>query len=123
VLHAVGTVLNEAAGKYGIEAARVGGEKFAMVQVGATVIEAERVLTKICRAIQELAIPHEKSSVAAYVTVSAGLYVCDSKGITSVDAMYTETDHALYEAKRCGRNRCMRYDPLTKLFHDVSTGS
>jgi|GEM_PF-1725478 len=120
VLRAIGGVLPEAAKKHEVELARVGGEEFALTWVGATVEQAEQVALEICKAVAGLGIAHPQSAVADHITVSAGICVVRNPSSKAVDAIYTETDHALYEAKRRGRNCVVRYDSENKEFYDVA---
>ncbi len=85
--------------------ARYGGEEFAILlpetDAGAAALVAGTCLT----AMADLRIPHASSPVAPFVTLSVG--VC-TLTVTSEDAtatLITRADHALYQAKRGGRNR------------------
>jgi diguanylate cyclase (GGDEF)-like protein len=85
--------------------ARYGGEEFAAVlpntdENGARLI-AERMLEKVC----ECNIPHEKSDIAAYVTVSIGVTTGIVNHLQYGSDYIKAADKALYESKNNGRNR------------------
>lgn len=93
------------------EVARYGGEEFAILlpatdQPGACIV-AERIRA----AVENLAIPHARSTVADHVTISIGV----ASLTVSMQAMPTQlvgiADQALYRAKQQGRNRVATADP------------
>jgi PleD family two-component response regulator len=60
------------------------------------------VAERLNQAIRDLNIPHEKSGVASYVSISIG--ICS--GIPSAgENMLLKADEALYTSKHDGRNR------------------
>lgn len=86
-------------------AARYGGEEFVSVLPNTDLDSALTLAEKICKAIENLEIKHEKSSIGEYVTVSIGVAsVVPSKDTLSSDII-SIADKALYNAKREGRNR------------------
>jgi diguanylate cyclase (GGDEF)-like protein len=87
---------------------RVGGEEFAVILPHAGLAEAHSVAEKLREAIEKQAIggPTALASVTASFGVTAmGRAACD------VDALLGNADHALYEAKAAGRNRCVDWRP------------
>jgi len=85
--------------------ARYGGEEFAILLPATDPEGASLVAERIRAAIENLAMPHEKSEVADHVTVSIGV----ASAIVSSGGMPTQlvgvADAALYRAKHEGRNR------------------
>jgi len=85
--------------------ARYGGEEFIVVlpntaKDGATLV-AEKMLKKICKS----RIPHEKSDISEYVTISIGGTTGIVKHQHSDRDFIKCADEALYESKHGGRNR------------------
>ena len=92
------------AGKKGL-AARYGGEEFCCVLTDSNFEGAIVFAKEILNEIRREAIPHEKSSTAAYVTVSIGAYsVLPKDGESSMELIRT-ADNYLYNAKKNGRNQ------------------
>jgi diguanylate cyclase (GGDEF)-like protein len=60
---------------------------------------------KIRRDVLDLAIPHERSSVASQVTVSLGVLTVQCTRRGSAKEIVAEVDRLLYRAKSSGRNR------------------
>lgn len=59
-----------------------------------------------CReAVAQEAIPHEKSTVASLVTISAGIGTTVPAGTEAPLAFIDAVDRCLYRAKQAGRNR------------------
>ena len=85
--------------------ARYGGEEFAIILPATDPEGACIVAERIRAAVENLAMPHEKSEVADHVTVSIGV----ASAIVSTGGMPTQlvgvADAALYRAKKEGRNR------------------
>jgi adenylate cyclase len=94
--------------------ARYGGEEFVVVLPNT---HAEGVLTfaaAIQKAIASLAIPHEKSDVNAYVTLSLGIACLVPDSETSPAKLIAYADQSLYKAKEQGRDRAIAL-PLTNI--------
>jgi len=86
-------------------AARYGGEEFACILPETDIYGAVSVAEKIRLNILGHGIPHNKSSVADYVTVSLGVVTWQcSAGGSAVDVV-AKADERLYRAKSLGRNR------------------
>jgi diguanylate cyclase (GGDEF)-like protein len=101
--------------------ARYGGEEFALLLPQTHALGAQHVAQRILDTVQAVAIPHDKSPVSPWVTLSAGVtYYGDlqndwrtlsasaalSEGKSkrpSPQALLDVADQALYEAKRAGR--------------------
>jgi len=103
-LRSVAGVLNSLMDNLGVYAARVGGEEFALLWFEKDVSHVDEVLTHISKSIKELEIPHEKSKVSQYVSISIGVYI-EHCGVSSeTKVLYDLADKALYAAKGSGRN-------------------
>lgn len=87
--------------------ARYGGEEFVMLAQGLDEPGAAALGERVRAAVEQLAIPHERSSCAPVVTVSIGIaHVVPQAGRTAAGAVQL-ADQNLYVAKREGRNRCV----------------
>lgn len=86
---------------------RLGGEEFAillpMTDAGNALQTAQRLRTALARAAVPLTAP-----MALHFTISIGVARLAS-GQASLDTLLQQADHALYEAKRGGRNRVCLY--------------
>jgi diguanylate cyclase (GGDEF)-like protein len=119
VLRSIGMALQSLIDEERVFAARVGGEEFIVLWTENRISEAERVALKLRQKIIDLRIPHEKSSVAPYVTASLGMYILRGGSSDSVEDFYNNADAALYEAKNRGRNRIMLMDSADKTLRPV----
>ncbi|MCL1911581.1 MAG: GGDEF domain-containing protein, partial [Leptospirales bacterium] len=88
---------------------RVGGEEFALIWHENDTSHISTTISQIQRMIKELNIPHEKSEVAAHITVSVGIHTVRSGASDDMHILYDSADKALYAAKRSGRNRVVVY--------------
>jgi diguanylate cyclase (GGDEF)-like protein len=97
--------------------ARYGGEEFVVVLPDTDIAGGRHILEKIRSGIEELAIEHQDSSVAAVVTVSIGaatsIPTTERSTETAVAGVIERADKALYQAKRQGRNRVVIYERAT----------
>ena len=84
-------------------AARFGGEEFVLLLPDTDLPNAEKIGQTVLQAIANLQIPHEKSQVSTFVTVSAGLSACNPSADTSIKELIRCADQALYEAKTKGK--------------------
>ncbi|GBU28729.1 hypothetical protein R84B8_02289 [Treponema sp. R8-4-B8] len=104
-LRAIGEAFNRLKDTMGVYCARVGGEEFALLWFEKEdVTHVNAVISRVTKLIQLLKIPHEKSSVSKYVTMSLGVYVEKCGASTDTEEMYALADKALYSAKENGRN-------------------
>lgn len=84
--------------------ARYGGEEFVVVLPETNRSGGLRVAEMLRAAVEELAIPHTRSSVGPHVTLSLGM-TCASGPPIKPGQLLAEADQALYSAKHAGRNR------------------
>ena len=85
--------------------ARYGGEEFALVLPNTSAQGANVVARKICDGIASLKLPHARSSIGPYVTLSCGIATGIPSAQESPDTLIRSADSALYQAKTEGKNR------------------
>ncbi|HLF12435.1 MAG TPA: diguanylate cyclase [Gammaproteobacteria bacterium] len=90
--------------------ARYGGEEFVLVLYEPPEDYARGLPDQIRRDIMDLAIPHEGSRVANFVTVSVGVALVRPGSNRSLTGAIQTADEALYQAKKEGRNRVVFKD-------------
>jgi diguanylate cyclase (GGDEF)-like protein len=88
-------------------AARIGGDEFVVVLEGLR--RPEDADTVAARLLGELSEPYLVGSQVVHSAVSIGIVVSE-QGCESADAVMRDADTAMYEAKRAGRARCVRFD-------------
>lgn len=104
-LQKIALVIASLTSRSGELATRYGGEEFLLL-LPATNQEQAKVLTqRLMQQIEELAIPHPKSEISCFVTVSAGLATLTPRLADDVHQFITQADQALYLAKINGRNQ------------------
>jgi diguanylate cyclase (GGDEF)-like protein len=109
-LKKVAQALNAAVRRPADMVARYGGEEFTAI-LPKTDREGAAGIAEIMRTrVEALQIPHEKSEVAAHITVSLGVVTVLPSFHESVSTLLNAGDKALYEAKRSGRNRVICQD-------------
>jgi len=101
----VAVILNGFAKRPGDIVARYGGEGFVVVLSGTPLEYGTRVAVKMCRAIEDLAIPHEKSAASPFLTVSIGISSAVADVTAEPEDLLAAADVALYQAKNNGRNQ------------------
>jgi diguanylate cyclase (GGDEF)-like protein len=84
---------------------RLGGEEFAVLLPNTEALEAYAVAERLRLAIRDAFIDHEVP-----VTISCGLATRSPNGFDRKSLMRA-ADHALYHAKRAGRDRTITHDP------------
>ena len=87
---------------------RYGGEEFAIILPNTSVEQSTLVAERICVAIENLKIPHEKSETTPVVTLTLGVVTIPPGQKTSIDSIVLSADKALYLGKSNGRNRVTR---------------
>jgi len=85
--------------------ARYGGEEFVVVLPNTDEHGAHVIADKLINKIREIGIPHEKNSVAPYVTVSIGGTTGIVKHSQNASNYVQCADAALYKSKQNGRNQ------------------
>ena len=103
-LRAIGKVLNELNINKGVYTARIGGEEFALLKHIQNQSDADALGLYVNQIIRKLNIPHEKSIVAPYITVSIGIHLTECGVNYDIKDLYNLADKSLYNAKRNGRN-------------------
>jgi diguanylate cyclase (GGDEF)-like protein len=103
-LRSVGRALNSMKESHDVYSARVGGEEFALLWFEVDISHVDVVVSHLQELIKGLKIPHAKSKVLPYVSISIGVYVEQCGVPTDTQAMYDMADKALYNAKEGGRN-------------------
>lgn len=101
-LREVGQAILRAAHRSEDLVARYGGEEFAVLcPADDSQIQVQRVLT----AVQQLALPHPRSSAAPCVSLSVGALVIQPRNGVEISEALSAADTLLYQAKRGGRDR------------------
>ncbi len=86
---------------------RFGGEEFALLLPRTTAAQALEITERIRQGISQLAVPRD-GTAAIRVTISIGVAV-PSQARRTLDDLLAAADHALYQAKRSGRDRVVIY--------------
>lgn len=105
VLQKVAFFLKKHLKRYNDYVFRIGGEEFAGIVCSRKAKETNEWIAQLCEIIEELKIPHDKSAISEYLTVSIGIKTAQVKNGDNMEMFYRESDKALYEAKESGRNR------------------
>lgn len=93
--------------------ARIGGDEFVVLVCGART-EAELV-EAVQRLLDAVALPFRLNDWAtASLTMSVGVAIWPQEQIDDPDALIRHADHAMYEAKRSGKNRIHIFDPAAE---------
>ncbi len=90
--------------------ARFGGEEFAVVLPNTDAEGAIRVAEMICMHVRNAAIPHPRSGVSRFVTVSIGLATIVPSSDRTRQEFLHDVDMALYRAKESGRNQIVQLE-------------
>lgn len=104
-LRQIAQVLGRTATRARDFAARFGGEEFVLVLPEADAAAAAVVAERCHRAIEQLAIPHDRSVIGERITVSLGVGTVVPGSDDDIQRFINRVDGLLYSAKRGGRNR------------------
>lgn len=104
-LRHVAQALKGAANRYGDLVARYGGEEFAVILPETTLPEAIAIAARMQTQIQQLQLPHARSPVSHYVTLSMGVTSLIPSLEQSPQVLFAAVDRLLYQAKQAGRNQ------------------
>ncbi|BAQ66844.1 diguanylate cyclase domain-containing protein [Geminocystis sp. NIES-3709] len=85
--------------------ARYGGEEFAVILPSTKIEDGLMIADLIQSTISSFEIPHEKSKISSYVTLSIGISSLIPNLDTISKDLIAKADKALYEAKNQGRDR------------------
>jgi len=92
--------------------ARYGGEEFVIILPNTTPDSALQIGEMLRTKITSLAIKHEKSQTAPYVTISLGVATHIPTPQSNFAELLQAADMALYAAKQGGRNQVQLAPPL-----------
>lgn len=84
--------------------ARYGGEEFALILPNTDIKDAEKIVKKIQKSVNNLDITHFGSNIAPRITLSFGIASTKFANQESPQVLINQADEALYQAKRQGRN-------------------
>jgi two-component system cell cycle response regulator len=104
-LKSVAKALQETARRSGDCVARYGGEEFAVIMPVTGEKSAVHIAEIIRQTMENMAITHNKSSVAPFVTLSLGVATVVPDDKITPEVLIKFADMALYLAKSSGRNR------------------
>lgn len=110
-LRTIARVLNQVVKRPADLVARYGGEEFALVLPNTPERGAVRITERLQTLLGDLAIAHESSPIAPFVTLSIGISSQVPSVQTYAESLVAQADSALYRAKSEGRNTCCRYTP------------
>jgi diguanylate cyclase (GGDEF)-like protein len=85
--------------------ARYGGEEFIVILPNTEAEGAVHLAEDIRQEIERLKIPHMRSQVSPYITLSLGVSCVSPSADITPESLIGVADKALYEAKNQGRNR------------------
>lgn len=86
-------------------AARYGGEEFAVILPNTSITGGLKVVHDIQQTIAKLEIPHLRSTVHPFITLSIGIATLIPQPGQTPEHLINQADKFLYAAKRAGRNR------------------
>lgn len=110
----IADVLRQAAKRSSDLAARYGGEEFTLILPNTDQKGALVVAEKIRRNIENLKIPHKKSRISQYVTISLGTATAIPQPFSDCINLIQMADQSLYQAKLNGRNQSCPESDLIK---------
>lgn len=93
---------------------RYGGEEFIAVLPNTDAVGAKIVAERMQAAVEALAIPHDTSSCARVVTITAGFAAIKVLPEDAMERLISAADAALLQAKSHGRNRVGGVAPLVR---------
>ncbi len=104
-LYQVAGAIASAVKRAGDLPARYGGEEFAVLLPNTEAEGANVVARTICDRLGALKLPHARSEIDPYVTLSCGIATTIPSPDQSPDSLIHSADRALYQAKSEGKNR------------------
>ncbi len=112
-LHRIGQALKASIMRTSDVVARYGGEEFVILLPNTQATGGIKVAERVSHFIDGLAIPHDYSDAAAYVTVSIGITTITANHSQSMNDLLKQADIALYQAKANGRHQYVVYSHKT----------
>lgn len=106
----VGMTLRDCLQRPGDLVARYGGEEFVLLLPRTPRSGAKEMALQVRSAIEALGIPHQASTVAAYLTASVGVATLVPSPEMRSTQLFGLADEALYAAKSAGRNCIVQAD-------------
>ncbi|MGJ4949906.1 diguanylate cyclase [Bradyrhizobium sp. HKCCYLS20291] len=104
-LRRIAACLRDISRRFGVSVARFGGEEFTVFAGQQSEHEAVRLAHRVVEDIRALKIPHPgRADGLDVVTASVGFARIDQTRTATPEAMLGAADHALYLAKKRGRN-------------------
>jgi diguanylate cyclase (GGDEF)-like protein len=94
---------------------RIGGEEFIFLTIGQNERLAAAFAEQLRAKIEGLKLPHKRSSVSKFITISAGVISVIPSDEDTIDTLLRKVDKLLYKAKSLGRNRIVVSD-----FEDIN---
>ena len=104
-LHSIGQALKASIMRTSDVVARYGGEEFVVLLPNTDLEGAMDVAQRIIKHIDALALPHSRSKVASFVTLSVGVTYLIPTNQNTLTAFLAKADAALYKAKENGRHQ------------------
>jgi diguanylate cyclase (GGDEF)-like protein len=105
----VAAVLKQATKRAADLVARYGGEEFAVILPNTNAKGALVVANAIRQKLHKLQLPHGKSAVSKYVTLSIGSATKIPNPNQNPSSLIKMADDALYRAKKAGRDRILQH--------------
>lgn len=110
VLHQVAQVLKSGLRGVSDQVARYGGEEFSIILPAVDQAGGKDLAEQLRKDVEALQLPHEKSLVSQWITVSIGGISKIPTEEETVSCYYTLADEQLYKAKQAGRNKVFWMD-------------
>ncbi|HEY5611616.1 MAG TPA: diguanylate cyclase, partial [Thermoanaerobaculia bacterium] len=104
-LRKVAEALTSVTGRAGDLVARYGGEEFAIILAATDALGGGMVADLARGKVEALNIPHRKSPISPFVTISLGIAAVVPGDNHSAEDLVAAADAALYQVKEQGRNR------------------
>ncbi|WP_142663891.1 diguanylate cyclase [Paracoccus laeviglucosivorans] len=101
----VASALHRATRRASGHSARYGGEEFCCVLMDCSPDQAQAVAEEIRDHVHQLRIPHERSQVSPFVTISIGVASAQAREDSAPNDWVKAADAQLYRAKSAGRDR------------------
>ena len=89
--------------------ARYGGEEFVCVLPDTDSKGAKEIATHLLEQLKHVALVHNYSNVADYVTMSIGIATSQPSGVLTPEVIFQQADSALYVSKQSGKNSFTLY--------------